>query len=131
MNFGNALRDKGDADGAVAAFREAVRLKPDDPEMLFNLGFSLCDKGQLAQALTYRRRGHERASKTPRRSYAARTPWPNSPRPSAKGGATCGPTSLPPRPGLKRKAGPLRKGLRQERTEPGTVHEARLTGVRR
>jgi predicted O-linked N-acetylglucosamine transferase (SPINDLY family) len=29
-NLGNALKDQGDLDGAIAAYREALRLKPDD-----------------------------------------------------------------------------------------------------
>jgi Flp pilus assembly protein TadD len=45
------LRNKGDAAGALAAFRGAVRVKPDSPVAHNNLGFALEEKGELQAAL--------------------------------------------------------------------------------
>jgi hypothetical protein len=64
-NLGRVLYGKGDADGAIAEFKEALRLKPDDPEAHCNLGAAFQLKGQFAEALVYRRRGHELGVKTP------------------------------------------------------------------
>src|SRR5262249_49733190 len=33
LGMGKALRDKGDLDGAVTEIREAIRLRPEDPEL--------------------------------------------------------------------------------------------------
>src|SRR5438067_1602731 len=44
-NLGNALYVKGDHDGAIAEYREAIRVKPDHAEAHHNLGSALDDKG--------------------------------------------------------------------------------------
>jgi serine/threonine protein kinase/Tfp pilus assembly protein PilF len=50
-NLGGALRDKGDQDGAIAAFRKAVQLAPQDPHGHYNLGNALMvDQGNKASA---------------------------------------------------------------------------------
>ena len=43
-NLGNALRSQGKLDEAVAAYREAIRLKPDFAEAHVRLGGLLCDE---------------------------------------------------------------------------------------
>src|SRR5262249_19324625 len=50
-NLGNALADKGDPDGAIAAFREAIRLDPGFALAHNNLGFVLLRKGDLDGAV--------------------------------------------------------------------------------
>ena len=49
--LGVALRDKGDLDGAIAEFREAVRLKPDSAEVHSNYGMTHQDKGDVNGAI--------------------------------------------------------------------------------
>ncbi len=44
-NLGNALNDQGKLDEAIAEYREAIRLKPDDAEAHFNLGNALATRG--------------------------------------------------------------------------------------
>jgi serine/threonine protein kinase/Flp pilus assembly protein TadD len=51
LNLGNALRDKGDTDGAIAEYREAIRLKPDYAAPHNNLGNALRDKGDTDGAI--------------------------------------------------------------------------------
>jgi tetratricopeptide (TPR) repeat protein len=50
-NLGNALRDRGDRDGALAEFREAIRLDPKLALPHINLGNVLADRGDLNGAL--------------------------------------------------------------------------------
>ncbi len=47
---GNALYEKGRMDDAVAAYREAVQLKPDHSEAHNNLGAALQALGQMEEA---------------------------------------------------------------------------------
>jgi serine/threonine-protein kinase len=68
-NLGVSLAEKGSLDEAVAAYKEAIRLKPDFAEAHCNLGHVIRDKAQFAEALTYLRRGHELGSKSPRWPY--------------------------------------------------------------
>ncbi|SMF71171.1 tetratricopeptide repeat-containing sulfotransferase family protein [Allosphingosinicella indica] len=49
-NLGNALRDAGDAAGAVAALQKARGLRPDMPPITFNLGIALAAAGDLEPA---------------------------------------------------------------------------------
>jgi hypothetical protein len=65
-------------DGAIVEYREAIRCKRDYAEVHCNLGAVLEQKGQFAEALEYRRRGHELGSKNPR--------WPD---PSAQWVQNC------------------------------------------
>src|SRR4051794_38595169 len=65
-NLGVALKAKGDADGAIAAYREAIRLNKGFALAHCGLGVALRDKGQFAEALSYLRRGHELGAKDPR-----------------------------------------------------------------
>ena len=50
IDLGNALTAQGKLDEAEAAFREAVRLKPDWPVAHLNLGKALRAQGRLGQA---------------------------------------------------------------------------------
>jgi tetratricopeptide (TPR) repeat protein len=51
LNLGIAHMDKGDLDGAIAEYRQALRLKPDDAKAHFNLGVALRLKGDLDGAI--------------------------------------------------------------------------------
>jgi protein O-GlcNAc transferase len=51
-NLGDALRDLGNLDDAVAACRQAIRMKPDFAEAHSNLGLALKGQGKLDQAIT-------------------------------------------------------------------------------
>src|SRR5262249_1839464 len=46
----NALGEQGRSEAAVAAYREALRLRPDDPEAHSNLGAALHDQGKWEAA---------------------------------------------------------------------------------
>jgi protein O-mannosyl-transferase len=50
-NLGIALNDQGDADRAIAHYRQAVELRPNYPEAHYNLGRLLVQKGQLDEAI--------------------------------------------------------------------------------
>jgi len=52
-NFGIALNDQGDADGAIAHYRQAVALRPSYAEAHYNLGRLLAQKGQLDEAIVH------------------------------------------------------------------------------
>jgi tetratricopeptide (TPR) repeat protein len=51
LSLGNALKDKGDLDGAIACYREALRLKPDYAVAHNNLGVALGHKGRTEAAI--------------------------------------------------------------------------------
>ena len=68
-----ALTEQGKLDEVVAAYREAIRLKPDNVEGHLHLGGILRARGDTAGSLVMLRRGHELGSKQPG--------WP---RPSAE-----------------------------------------------
>jgi predicted O-linked N-acetylglucosamine transferase (SPINDLY family) len=51
FNYGVALRDAGDGPGAINAFRECIRLKPDFPQAYINLGRLFEDAGQTGLAI--------------------------------------------------------------------------------
>jgi serine/threonine-protein kinase len=55
--------------GAIAEYREAIRVNKDYPQAHCNLGHALRDKGQFTEALGHLRRGHELGSKNPRWPY--------------------------------------------------------------
>src|SRR5262249_45230592 len=46
-----ALKDKGQLDEAITEYREAIRIKKDDPVAHRNLGGALRDKGRLDEAI--------------------------------------------------------------------------------
>jgi tetratricopeptide (TPR) repeat protein len=50
-SLGHALHDKGDLDGAIAAYQEAIRLDPKYPWGHNNLGWTLHNKGDLDGAI--------------------------------------------------------------------------------
>src|SRR5262249_35687123 len=50
-NLGNALRAKGDPEGAIACYREAIHLDSRFANAHFNLSQSLHEKGQLDEAI--------------------------------------------------------------------------------
>jgi tetratricopeptide (TPR) repeat protein len=52
-NLGIALNDQGDADGAIAHYRQAVELRPSYAEAHYNLGRLLAQKGQLDEATVH------------------------------------------------------------------------------
>lgn len=51
--LGVALRQSGDADGAIAAWTKAVEIKPDLGFALYNLGLGLLGRGDKAEALRH------------------------------------------------------------------------------
>src|SRR5205823_4700127 len=51
ISLGNALKDKGDHDAALAEFREAIRVDPKYPSAYLSLGNALKDKGRHDAAL--------------------------------------------------------------------------------
>jgi hypothetical protein len=55
-NLGNALRENGDADGAIRHYREAIAIKPDYAEAHGNLGAILKTRGDLEGAIRHYRR---------------------------------------------------------------------------
>jgi serine/threonine-protein kinase len=63
--LGISLYRQGKRDEAAAAYREAIRLKPDHAEAHCNLGQLLLQRGQPREALAEYRRGHELGSKRP------------------------------------------------------------------
>jgi serine/threonine-protein kinase len=63
--LGNACQRKGALDDAIAAYQEAIRLKPDYAEAFCNLGDALNRKEQFREALAALRRGHELGSRNP------------------------------------------------------------------
>jgi len=50
-NLGNALKDIGQLEEAVASYRRALKLKPDLAGIHYNLGLTLTDLGQIDNAL--------------------------------------------------------------------------------
>lgn len=54
-NFGAALHDKGDLDGAIAEEREAIRLQPENAGAHTNLGEVLRKKGNIDEAIAEHR----------------------------------------------------------------------------
>ena len=52
-NLGIALNDEGDADGAIAHYRQAVELRPGYAEAHYNLGRLLVQKGQIDEAIVH------------------------------------------------------------------------------
>ena len=57
-NLGVALGSKGDLDGAIAEYREALRLNPNNDEAHVNLGVALGQQGRLG----WRDRGRPRSA---------------------------------------------------------------------
>ena len=55
LRRGVELGQKGDLEGAIAEFREALRLKPDFADAHLNLGVALRDKGDLDGAIAEHR----------------------------------------------------------------------------
>ena len=50
-NLGNALKDQGKLDEAIAAYRQAIGIKPDYAEAHSNLGNALKEQGKLDEAI--------------------------------------------------------------------------------
>jgi Flp pilus assembly protein TadD len=50
-NLGTALAERGDLDGAIREYLEAVRISPDFTEGHTNLGIALANKGNLDAAI--------------------------------------------------------------------------------
>src|SRR5262249_43351501 len=70
-NLGCLLLAKGDNEGAIAEYREAIRVQSDNAEAHCNLGKVLQFEGRLAEALDALKRGHEIGSKRPGWPYAS------------------------------------------------------------
>jgi tetratricopeptide (TPR) repeat protein len=51
-NLGNALLDDGKVDEAIGHFKEARRIKPQDPKAAFNLGNALIQRGELTEGIS-------------------------------------------------------------------------------
>jgi len=54
-----ALKKKGDVDGAIAEFREAIRLKPDSAHIHYDLSAALEEKGEDQSVLEEFRKAQE------------------------------------------------------------------------
>ncbi len=63
--LGYALMNQGKSVQAEAAYREAIRLKPDAASDHCNLGMLIAEAGRYAEALEELRRGHELGSRQP------------------------------------------------------------------
>ena len=50
-NLGNALKEQGKLDEAIAAYRQAIRVKPDFADAHSNLGLALQEQGKLDEAI--------------------------------------------------------------------------------
>ena len=57
--MGNAFRDQGKLEEAIARFRRALELKPDFAEAHNNLGNAFGDQGKLEEAIARFRRALE------------------------------------------------------------------------
>ncbi len=65
-DFGLASgRTSGRLDAAIAEVRQAIRLKPDDPDIHYNLGHALAQKGDLGDALVELQKAHQLAPDNP------------------------------------------------------------------
>jgi tetratricopeptide (TPR) repeat protein len=62
-NLGNAKADKGDLDGAIACYKQALELDPEFAPAYHNLGGVLYDKGDLDGAIASYKKALERDSK--------------------------------------------------------------------
>jgi Tfp pilus assembly protein PilF len=58
IDLGVALHRRGDPDAAIACFREAIALRPDDAAALYNLGTVLSARGETEAAIDCLRRAH-------------------------------------------------------------------------
>jgi tetratricopeptide (TPR) repeat protein len=52
-NFGNAFSMEGKIQDAIGQYEQALRLKPDDPNIPFNLATALLDAGRFEEAIEY------------------------------------------------------------------------------
>lgn len=48
LSLGDALRESGDADNAIIAYRKALEMSPDNPDVLAGLGLSLFNSGVVS-----------------------------------------------------------------------------------
>ena len=122
--LGHALTDSGDYPGALQAYQEAARLKPDLPDLLNNLGTALHHANRLEEAARTLTRAHGRDPRDPgilvnlvQRAARSR---PVRPGRGAAGGG--GP------PGAGRSAGTLQSGVAH--AAAGAVR-SRLAGLGR
>ena len=65
LNLGAIRSSRGDAAGAIDAFRAAIRLDPRHAEAHCALGGALMERGDLDEALALLQRGHELGSARP------------------------------------------------------------------
>ena len=52
---------RGDLEEAIAEFRTAIRLKPDDGDAHYNLGIALADQGNREEAIAEYRKARDNA----------------------------------------------------------------------
>src|SRR5262249_13777278 len=64
-NLGNALRDQGQLDAAIAEYGEAIRIKETFPLAHWHLAHALMQKGQTRKAVQELHRGYELGSRSP------------------------------------------------------------------
>jgi Flp pilus assembly protein TadD len=58
-NLGNVLTAQGKLDEAIAEFRAAIRVKPDDDEAHCSLGVALAKQGKLDEAIAEFRKARD------------------------------------------------------------------------
>jgi tetratricopeptide (TPR) repeat protein len=63
QNLGNALAAQGQLDAAIAACREAIRLKPEFAEAHYTLGLALQQLGRFVEGATELEQGHALGSR--------------------------------------------------------------------
>src|SRR5262249_61466754 len=63
FNLGNALKARGDRDGAVASYRRALEVDPEFAVAHCNLGLLLKELGRFDDAVKHLERGHALGSK--------------------------------------------------------------------
>lgn len=57
LALGDALREAGDADNAITAYRKALEMSPDNPDVLAGLGLSLFNSGVVADNTAVKQEG--------------------------------------------------------------------------
>lgn len=57
LSLGDALREAGDADNAIIAYRKALEMSPDNPDVLAGLGLSLFNAGVVSDNTAVKQEG--------------------------------------------------------------------------
>ena len=77
-NLGGILIERGDCEGGEAALREALRLKPDFPNVDILLAMCLSEVGQYEEALPGLRKGFGQGGDSPMRRATGPIGWTSS-----------------------------------------------------